>query len=241
MEGLLEVQTKNIQDLEQHYEGLKVELTRDVLKRKLKDIDVLWRKIDDAHTTLVESTDASFQINHDYFTVNKIDEAFCIYDASVTLICMYLDMLRTQCFIGAVQIGDFVREIKQQKDSLMASFWQIHQNSTSLWDLQSASISESLPDLQSTKPLRRFQINQPLATNRIENSPFKTAAFNSTFFKFGPNETIFSNSWNSRHRLEITGKLFIKSLLSWWPIKRNSVVELMNVLGVGKTNSKLSD
>lgn len=241
MEELLEVQTKNIQDLDQRCEGLKVELTKDVLERKLKDIDVLWRKIDDAHTTLVESTDASFQNNHDYFTVNKIDEAFCIYDASVTLICMYLDMLRTQCFIGAVQIGDLVRVTEQQRESLLASFWEIHQNSTGSLDLQSASISESLPHLQSTKPLRRMPINQPLATNRIDNFPFKTATFNSTFFKFSPNGTIFSNSANKRHRLEISENLFIKSLLSWWPIKRNSVVELMNVLGVGKNNSKLSD
>lgn len=180
-----------------------------------------------------------FQINHDYFTVNKIDEAFCIYDASVTLICMYLDMLRTQCFIGASQIGNLVRAIEQQKEIIMASFWQIQQNSASSLDLQSASISESLPPLQSTKTLRRMQINQPLATCRIENFPFKTAAFNSTFFKFFPND--FSKSAIKRHRLEITGNLFIKSWLSWWPIKRNSVVELMDVLGVGKNNSKLSD
>lgn len=280
MEKILESQLQNIKFLEEFYVGLKTvteeALTKKLLDVKLKVVMDLWDNIYDANTTVMESTNIDVPINIKEFLSNKYDEAFNIFDASVVLIFLYLDLLNTQGSIQSVHISETVKVIEQQQSytqSIYHSDSHTRNNSNRLQlnenipdptsvsagqDLHSETINETISvwseakyvnlmeeplPLQSTKPLHRIQINQPLATNRIENFPFKAAACKSPFFKFGSNGngTIISSSAYSGHRLENTGNLFIKSLLSWWPIKRNSVVELMNVLGVGKTNSKLSN
>lgn len=133
MEVTLQVHTQNMQHLEQLYEGLKAvanhELTKDFLNSKLKVTEVLWNKVYDTHTTIMESMNSDLQMQHEYFATNKFDSAFSTYDATITLIFTFLDMLNTQVFIRSMQIEEAVKVVEHQNQIFHST---LQQNSSNL-------------------------------------------------------------------------------------------------------------
>lgn len=221
MQKLLELQEQNIKDLEEFYERLKIvtveEFTRKLLDRKLKVVMTLWDKIYDANTTMMESTDFSFQITHEEIVSNKYDEAFSIFDASVVLIFSYLDLLGTQSSIQSIQISEVVRIIEQGR-----------QNSSSVTENENhLQINEKIPDSTTSR-------DSPLQSNK-EIFSIKPSMDSSAIWVKSTNQQPQNpldqvrNNLSNSHRIATVALLrFNLRLLTWWPIKRNGLGETVN-------------
>lgn len=246
MEKLLKLQEENIKNLEEIYVGLKIateeELTKNILERKLKVVMVLWDKIYDTNTTIGESADSGFQI--EYFTSKEYDEAFSIFDASVMLIYSYLDLLRTQSSIQSIQISEVVKVTEHRNENFKSTVQQDYQNSTILDgnqhqqsqanetnfsqnspletineiisgrsevepEAENINFTEKLLLIQrSKKPLRRVQIIQP---NKMQEN-FELRSKSSEAHHGEPTDLPLSK--------------FIRILSTWWPTKRNLILEI---------------
>ncbi len=76
---------------------------------------------------------------------------------------------------------------------------------------------------------RQMQTSKPLSASSIQKFPFRTSTNGQMYFKFSLLKSPSSSSSpNHRRRLILYGIFFINGLSSWWPIKRNLVMELLH-------------